>query len=250
VYPLLPWKWIGVGLTLVTITAVYADDLRHLTGLPVPDGLVIRYLPLGALLLLSGIFGPTGYWAPWRAIWRLCPKLNNWFPDLNGVWVGSTSSNWPTIKKLIETAQSDEKTTDRELHDIPEQLDAMAVELTNSLFKLQVSAGLSSTNGLSRSITAKPWRNQHTGRIHLSYVYKQQTPNHAVTDEETHLGAADLELISADFTRAEGTYWTRRAWRTGRNTAGTLALERLSPRVERNKTLQQYALDHKEVLQK
>jgi len=166
--------------------------VQRLTGVPIPDRYVVRYLPLGVLLILGGFFGPTGYWAPWRILWRLIPKLNDWFPDLNGVWVGSTSSNWPTIKRLVEAAQSNDRTTEQELHDLPEQQDAMAVRFTNSLFKLQVRAGLSSTNGESFSITAKPWRNQHTERIHLSYVYRQQTPNHAITDEEAHLGAADL----------------------------------------------------------
>lgn len=249
-YPLLPWKWIGGGLTLVTILAVYADDVQRWTGVPIPDGLVVRYLPLGALLILGGFFGPTGYWAPWRILWRFVPKLNDWFPDLNGVWVGSTSSNWPTIKRLVEAAQTDDRTTELELHDLPEQRDAMAVRLTNSLFQLQVRAGLSSTNGESFSITAKPWRDQHTGRIHLSYVYRQQTPNHAITDEEAHLGAADLELTTEDYRRAEGTYWTKRAWRTGRNTAGILELALLTAQKDRHKSLRQYAQEHKAVVAK
>lgn len=247
-YPLLPWKWIGGGLTLVTMVAVYADEVQRLTGVPIPDRYVVRYLPLGVLLILGGFFGPTGYWAPWRILWRLIPKLNDRFPDLNGVWVGSTSSNWPTIKRLVEAAQSHDRTTEQELHDLPEQRDAMAVRITNSLFKLRVRAGLSSTNGESFSITAKPWRNQHTGRIHLSYVYRQQTPNHAITDEEAHLGAADLELIAENYRRAEGTYWTRRAWRTGRNTAGTLELSLLTAKEDRKKSLKQYALEHKQAI--
>lgn len=248
-YPLLPWKWVGGALTLLTMLAVYADDVQRLSGVPIPDRLVIRYLPLVVLLLLGGFFGPTGYWAPWRILWRLIPKLNDWFPDLNGVWVGSTRSNWPTIKRLVEAARSDDRTSEQELHDLPEQRDAMAVRFTNSLFKFQVRAGLSSTNGESFSITAKPWRDQHTGRIHLSYVYRQHTPNHAITDEDAHVGAADLELDAADYRRAEGTYWTRRAWRTGRNTAGILELSRLTAKGDRRKTLQQYALDYKGTLQ-
>ncbi len=244
-YPLLPWKWIGGGLTLITMLAVYADDVQRLTGVPVPDRFVVRYLPLGVSLLLGGFFGPTGYWAPWRILWRLIPKLNDWFPDLNGVWVGSTSSNWSTIKRLVEAAQSDDKISEKELHDLPEQQDAIAVRFTNSLFKLQVRAGLNSTNGESISITAKPWRNQHTGRIHLSYVYRQQTPNHSITDEEAHLGAADLELTAEDYRRAAGTYWTKRAWRTGRNTAGTLELSKVTAKTSREKTLQHYAQEHK-----
>lgn len=217
---------------------------------PISDHLVIRYLPHIVLLVLGGFFGLTGYWAPWRILWRLVPQLNDKFPDLNGVWVGSTSSNWPTIKRLVEEAQSDHRLTEQELHDLPEQRDAIAVKFTNSLFKLQVQAGLSSTNGESYSITAKPWRHQHTGRIHLSYLYRQKTPNHAITDEEAHSGAADLELISADYHRAEGTYWTRRAWRTGRNTAGILELSLLTTRADPIKSLRQYALEHKEVLSK
>ncbi|WP_434555270.1 hypothetical protein [Salinisphaera shabanensis] len=174
--------------------------------------------------------------------------LNDWFPDLNGVWVGHTSSNWPTVKKLVEAAQSDDKTTEQELHNLAEQRDAIAVRFTNSVFKLQVRAGLSSTEGESISITAKPWRDQHTGRIHLSYVYRQQTPNHAITDEETHLGAADLELIDEDYRRAAGTYWTKRAWRTGRNTAGLLELYRLTNNADRKKSLQTYVREHMNVL--
>lgn len=247
-YALLPWKWIGGGLTLVTILAVYADDVQRFTGVPIPDHIVVRYLPLVVLLLLSGFFGPTGYYAPWRILWRIIPALNDWFPDLNGIWVGSTSSNWPTIKKLVEAAQSNGQISEKELHDLPDQQDAMAIRIINSLFTLQVQAGLSSTNGISYSITAKPWRDQHTGRIHLSYVYRQQTPNHTITDEETHLGSADLELMAEDYRRAEGTYWTRRAWRNGRNTAGTLALTLLTANFVKQKSLQQYAMDHQKTL--
>lgn len=245
VYPLLPWKLLVSLLAAVVAAAVYADELSRWFGVEISDGIIVRFLPVILLMLFSGFFGPTSYWAPWRFVWRLCPKLNNWFPDLNGVWVGSTSSNWPTIKKLIETSQSHDKTTEQELHDIPEQRDAMAVQITNSLFTLRICAGLSSTNGESHSITAKPWRHQHTGRIHLSYVYEQHTPDHSTTDEKSHLGAADLALLAEDQSGAEGVYWTERSWRTGRNTAGKLELTRLSQRVDKQKTLRQHAAEHK-----
>ena len=129
--------------------------------------------------------------------------------------------------------------------DTPDQNDAMAMQITNSLFVLRIDAGLSSTDGESHSITAKPWRHQHTKRVHLSYVYEQQTPNHASTDEEKHLGAADLVLTVEDFSKAEGTYWTRRSWRTGRNTAGMLALSRLQTWHDKRKNLREYAAEHK-----
>jgi hypothetical protein len=245
VYPLLPWKLVSSLLGALIAAALYAEDLGRWFGVEVSRGGIIRLLPVVALALFSGIFGPTGYWAPWRYIWRLFPILNRWLPDLNGVWVGSTSSNWPTIKKLIETAQSHEKATEQELHDLPEQRDAMAVRITSSLFTLRICAGLSSTEGRSHPITAKPWRHQHTRQVHLSYVYEQQTPNHAATDEEKHLGAADLAVGTEDHSRAEGTYWTRRSWKTGRNTAGKLELRRLSQRIDTHKTLRQYAAEHK-----
>jgi hypothetical protein len=243
-YPLLPWKWFASALAGVVAAAVYADDLGRWVGVDVPDWALIRVLPLILLALFSGFFGPTSYWAPWRIVWRWFPGLNGWFPDLNGVWIGSTSSNWPTIKKLVETAQSHDRTTEQELDDLPEQVDAVAVAITNSLFTLRICAGLSSTNAESHSITAKPWRHQHTGRIHLSYLYVQQTPNHAATDEESHFGAADLALTTEDYSKAEGTYWTRRGWRTGRNTAGKLELARLSQRIDPRKTLRQHAAEH------
>jgi hypothetical protein len=247
-YPLLPWKWIGGVLTLITLLAVSADDVQRLTGIAVPDQLVVRYLPFGVLLLIGGFFGPTCYFAPWRVLWRFFPTLNNWLPDLNGIWVGATNSNWPTIERLVEAAKSYDRTTEQELHDCPEQQDAMAVRFTNSLFKLEIRSGLSSMNCESFSIVAKPWRDQHTGQIHLAYVYQQDTPNHAITDDEMHEGAAHLVLVAGNHRSARGTYWNKRAWRTGRNTAGTFELNMVSAKGNPKKSLLQYAQEHKKLL--
>jgi len=245
VYPLVPWKMLTTLLGLLTIIAVYMDDVAGWFGWELPQAYVARYLSLVLLALLSGIFAPTGYWAPWRIAWRWFPHLNNLFPDLNGLWVGSTNSNWPTIKRLVEAAQQGGGLTEQELHDMPEQRDAMAVQIKTSLFKLYICAGLSSTGARSYSIATKPWRQQHTGEVHISYVYRQETPNHAITDEETHLGAAELIVKPGGHSRAEGTYWTRRSWKTGRNTAGKSELTRISPRLEASKTLQQHAAEHR-----
>jgi len=78
-------------------------------------------------------------------------------------------------------------------------------------------------------------------------VYAQSVPDPAITDEESHLGAADVEFEPDDLTRAEGVYWTRRQWRLGLNTAGKLTLRRLSERSPQ-KTLREYAAEEQERL--
>lgn len=75
-YPLLPWKWLGGGLAAVVMIAVSADNLARLMGTTVSDQSIVRYVPLAVVTILGGFFGPTGYWAPWRVVWRLCPALN------------------------------------------------------------------------------------------------------------------------------------------------------------------------------
>lgn len=244
-YPLLPWKWLGSVLTLVVLLAVYANDLAALAGFELTDRSVIRYLPPVFLAALLGFFGPTGYWAPWRITWRFFPFLNGWLPDLNGVWLGTTASNWPTIKKMFEAAKADRGIEQLELHSTSEQRDAIAIQITASLFALKINAALSSTGGNSYSIAAKPRRDQHTGRLHLSYVYEQVTRDHALTDEEKHMGAADLITDPENLDQAEGVYWTRRSWKIGLNTAGRLTLHRVAAHREGSKTLREYATDEK-----
>lgn len=248
-YPLLAWKWLVTGLGLAVTASVLADDLGALLQLSVTDRVLIRYLPPTLVGLLVGFFGPTGYWSPWRIAWRLIPPLNRWFPDLNGVWLGTTGSNWPTIRRMLEAAQAPGAIEQVELHSTPEQRDAIAMQITASLFTLKIAAGLSSTEGQSYSIVAKPRRDQHSGRLHLSYVYEQTTPDYTIMDEECHLGAADLVIDPDHLNVAEGVYWTRRNWKTGLNTAGRLNLRHVSPRKEKGKTLLKYAAEEKERLQ-
>ena len=239
-YKLLPWKCLLLALTVVVTLAVYADEL----GLS--DRQVVRYLPPILVTLLTITFGSAGRWAPWRRIWRAFPFLNRvFFPDLNGVWLGSTSSNWPTIKKMLDASQAHEGITQDELHATLGQTDAMAVEIKASLFKVQITAGLSATNGQSHSITAHPWKDAHN-RLHLTYVYGQDTPDPDMTDVDTHLGAADLVIDMDDLEKAEGVYWTRRNWKTGLNTAGHLELKRIRAQRDKGKTLRDYAAEQRE----
>lgn len=245
-YQLLPWKWLASAVALIVAVSLYADDIGRMLGFAVTDQQLIRYLPPVLLGFLAAFFGSSGYWAPWRIVWRWIPALNRLLPDLNGVWLGTTGSNWPTIKKMMDAAQANSIVEREELHATPEQRDAMAAHITATLFQLKVEAGLSSTDGRSHTITAKPHRDQHSGRIHLTYVYQQTSPNPAITDEEIHMGSADLIIDPDNLDVAEGVYWTRRNWQIGLNTAGRLALRRYAQRKERGKSLRQYAVEEKE----
>ena len=245
-YRLIPWRWLGSALAAVVALAVYADEFRVMTGVVLPDHLVVRYLPLILVTLLTTIFGLAGRWAPWRWIWRILPFLNRvLFPDLNGVWLGSTRSNWPTIKKMLDAAQAHEGITQSERQLTPGQADAMAVEIKASLFKVQITAGLSATYGQSRSIIVRPWKDPHD-RVHLTYVYEQDTPDPPMTDVERHLGAADLVIDLDDHKKAEGIYWTRRNWGMGLNTAGRFELRRIKAWKVKGKSLRQYAAEELE----
>jgi hypothetical protein len=245
-YPLLPWKLISTALAAAIALAVYADDLAKMMGYTLPESMVVRYLPLAILSFVGVFFGPTGYLAPWRLLWRIVPPLNSWaFPDLNGVWVGITKSNWPVIDKAFDAATSHRSVTEAELHDIPLKEDAIAVSIKCSLFALKIKVATSATDGESHSVAARPSRDPLTGCLHLINVYRQAVPDPARTDEPEHLGAADLKVDPEEPEQIRGEYWTRRVWRTGKNTAGKIELRRLSAKQSKGKALRQFAAEEK-----
>jgi hypothetical protein len=93
------------------------------------------------------------------------------------------------------------------------------------------------------SLSAKPRHDQISDQVHLSYVYQQETPEPAITDEQAHPGAAELVLDPDDIYQAWGTYWTRRSWQKGFNTAGTIEIRRPVECIEQRKTLRDDALE-------
>lgn len=245
-YPLLPWKWFSGVLATTIAAAVYADELALVFGITLPQSVIVRYFPVGVLAFTSVIFGPTGYWAPWRFLWRVVPPLNGWaFPDLNGVWVGVTRSNWPVIERAYDAALSHRSTTEAELYGTPLKEDAIAVSIRCSLFALKIKVATSATDGESHSVAARPSHDPLTGCLHVTNVYRQSVPDPAWTDESVHLGAADLRVDPDEPDRIRGEYWTRRVWRTGKNTAGKIELRRLSAKQSKGKALRQFAAEEK-----
>lgn len=187
----------------------------------------------GALILL---FGMTSYWSPWRMLWRMFPALNGLFyPDLNGVWVGKTSSNWPVIKAFRGAAASEQGADLATVERTGLQDDVMVVEIKASLLKLVVVGFPTSTRGRSETTSATAARSAQTGDIRVSYFFGQTTPDPESTDEEKHSGAAELVIEHGDFAHAKGEYWTRRSWRRGMNTAGRLELRKVTDRYDASK---------------
>jgi hypothetical protein len=149
------------------------------------------------------------------------------------------------VEKLAEAALSRNALAQADLELTDLQRDAVAVQITASLFVVKIRVFATSTNGESHSIAARPWSDQHTGRIHITNVYRQVVPLPKPNDEPIHLGAADLELDHEEPDQIRGEYWTRRMWRSGMNTAGIIELVRRSDGKDRSKTLREYGLEEK-----
>ncbi len=242
-YKLLPWKKsITTILFIVIGIAVYIDEITAYTGISIPDNLIVRYSPVFLLAILTVIFGPSGRWSPWRWIWRKFPLLNNIFPDINGVWCGYTSSNWPIIKEVLDAAKSDFALRQEHLHLTSLQKDALAIEIKSTLFKIEIASSLTSTDSKSHSLIVCPQRRIYDC-VRLTYVYNQDTPNPSITDVDNHLGAANLDFDLHSLNKADGVYWTRRNWKQGLNTAGLLELQRVKLWREKGKSLSDYATD-------
>ena len=180
-------------------------------------------------LILYFLLGMPWYWSPWRILWRKFPVLNEWlYPDLNGVWYGTTSSNWPVISKLREATAQGDKVDLSELDKVELLKGDIAMNVRASFFGISIRSKLQDTGGDSKTIAARAGRSSDPHEFTLSYLYRQTTPEPQSTDEESHVGAATLEVKPGDKPQMEGEYWTRRKWREGMNTAGIIRVMRVS----------------------
>lgn len=193
---------------------------------------VIRILGFATsvfVLILYLLLGMSWYWSPWRILWRKFPFLNKWlYPDLNGVWYGATDSNWSVISKLREAAARDDKIDLSELDKVELSKGDIAMNVRASFFDISIRSELQKTGGYSTTITARAEKSPDSHEFKLSYLYRQTTPEPQSTDEESHVGAATLEIKPGDRPLMEGQYWTRRKWREGMNTAGRIHVRRVS----------------------
>ena len=180
-----------------------------------------------ALLVLI-IFGSSQYMSPWRWLWRKVPKLNDWlFPDINGVWLGTTKSNWTVVKALREAAESGQPFKLNDLSEIPLLNGRLAMQVEATLFGIRVRS-VSGNEGEVRSLAAKAIRDPESKDFSIHYIFLAEMPAPSSTDEGMHTGAATLKFKATNWGKTKGEYWTRRKWREGMNTAGQLFLERTS----------------------
>jgi len=86
---------------------------------------------------------------------------------------------------------------------------------------------VAATQGESRSLFASLELEPEDREFQLIYLYQQFTPDPLPTDEELHVGAAALRIRDNGELTLDGSYWTRRKWREGLNTAGQIDVKRV-----------------------
>ena len=181
------------------------------------------------LSLISVVVGWSGYRSPWRWLWRKFPILNSViYPDLNGVWVGTTQSNWSIIQKINDAAKSPHKIDLESIQNTGLQKGGIAIHIEANLYSIKINARLSNRSSTSSSRCTYVEKHIATNCIRLLYIYAQNTPEPDASDESIHFGAAELCFELNECNKSNGRYWTRRSWRQGLNTAGILSLKRVS----------------------
>lgn len=224
------WMW-KAGLALFAMTVISATEFLPLFGIEPPKFRLASSLSSAAIILLGLIFYGRTHGAVWRMIWRRFPSLNRWvFPDLNGVWVGTAQSNWPAIAKLRDAAGSPEALDLNELFE-QDLLDSpIVIQIKCNIFGISINSYQSNRSSKSKSLSSSLERDLHAESYILNYTYRQENLSASSTDSETHEGAAIVVLDYADLNEAHGSYWTKRCWEDGRNTAGKLILRRVCDR--------------------
>lgn len=174
------------------------------------------YTAPGTFGVLVLVLGATPLW---RWVWSICPRLANWvYPDLNGIWITNMESNFATLAKYHPDF------ADTDISKIPSAIPGK-FQIKQNWFKFHIRFDGDDNYSSSDTLIVEPRRDQQSGSFFLTYIYKNKTIAPKDTDEQFHLGAADLE-IGENFHEMRGPYWTNRNASKGLNTAGTLVAKR------------------------
>lgn len=230
------WSFLLLTYSFLILTALALSDLAGVSSVT-----TVRYFVLIVFTIITYWFGASYYYSGWRILWRRYPALNKLlFPDLNGIWLGESRSNWPIINAMHNAALKDEAIASEKLDEIELQKNAMAVEIKASLFSVKVKARLSNTNSDSYSLTSTVSKKEYAETVNLLYVYEQQTSNPKASDHDVHMGAAELSWSASKPNQLQGPYWTRRCWWKGLNTAGNIILSRQTEKLDASINLDTY----------
>ena len=222
------FNWLAVlkivlGLGLAIFAALIVADW--------PETLLKRAnLAITLTIGLLVVFGSN--WGLWRRAWNAFPRLNRWvYPDLNGTWRGSLSSNWQVIERMAKAAKGEIPAFDpfapSELFN--RQSVPMTLRIRAGWFRIHVRMETDNRYSNSRTLSVMPERGRDGDPHAISYIFENSTPDAVATDSAHHRGAARLEIaLDGGEPILEGVVWTDRNWQKGLNTAGLLRVERIS----------------------
>lgn len=233
------WKWVfGTMVGLPTLAAAAKAALPH-QGDWLPDTLqVLSWLPIifGAFLFVMYRKGV------WRRIWCL-PLAGGWlrsnvFPDLNGEWQISTSSNWPRVKAIFEAAKTGEPysfDSPPPLGNFDELTATIDQDWTGVRMTIHRPVQMQGSYVIDRSETIsfdliRPTSDEKHPRI--AYFYRQENraqDMNTQTSDRQFLGAAVLRVLDDNI--LEGDYMTNQGWEKGLNVAGKVRMTRIAPKV-------------------
>ncbi|EAQ23584.1 hypothetical protein [Roseovarius sp. 217] len=167
--------------------------------------------------LISLVVGATPLW---RKVWARIPQLNRWvFPDLNGRWGTEIHSNIAAMAAYHPDFANTDLQTIRT--PVPGEF-----EIVQNWFRLFIRFDSDDRYSTSNTLVVEPRKDRDTGRFTLTYVFRNETPAPKPSDEQTHFGAAHVE-IAPDFQSMRGWYWTNRNASRGLNTAGKIEAKRM-----------------------
>lgn len=155
------------------------------------------------------------------------------YPVLDGQWRGEIESNWSIVKKMLAVSRGEEsgpfdpltQDLDRLKWDPPIPITA---NILSGFLDFKINVVVDGTTRQSETLSVRLDRTE-TGIPRLRYIFRQfdESLNLLPSDQETHLGAAELTL-SSDGKTLKGRYWTDRVGNKGLNTAGRIVLRRVT----------------------
>lgn len=231
------WITLAVYLALASPLAVGWIETWLAANLPVLGSTVANLLT--SRVVAGVIWGGIALFivAPgWRLLWKL-PLAGPWFanryfPDLNGEWVVTIQSNWPTVERLKTAAASNEITFDPVNDERPGLLEAnFDVKIKQTWFRTDVAfLPNEKTPLLSSETISVEFFKSDNGNKSVAWVYEQTNKQDnsrplAVTDQPKFYGSAVLNVCE-DATELKGHYWQNRSWNLGLNAAGVVVFRR------------------------